>query len=84
MLPANFNFTVVYLHVILDQADLKISDELLVIHPGNNRTCFEIEAIDDTIIEDTEFVNVTVMPMNPDDRVMDGTVSITIMDNDSK
>ena len=72
------------LSTYIDQADLRISDDLLVIYPGNNRTCFEIEAVDDIITEDTEVVNVTVMPMNLNDRVTDGVVSVTIMDNDSK
>jgi hypothetical protein len=62
--------------------DLRIGNNLLFISPGDNRTCFEIEAIDDTIIEDTEVVNVTVIPLNPNDRVMDGTLSVTIVDND--
>ena len=55
---------------------------MLFIYPGDSRTCVEIEAIDDTIIEDTEIVNVTVIPVNPSDRVMDGVVSVTIVDND--
>ncbi len=55
---------------------------MLFIPPGDNRTCFEIEAVDDTIIEDTEVVNVTVISMNPDDRVMGEITSVTIMDND--
>jgi hypothetical protein len=62
--------------------DLRIGNDLLFISPGGNRTCFEIEAVDDTIIEGTEVVNVTVIPLNPNDRVMDGIVSITIMDDD--
>ena len=55
---------------------------MLFISPGDNRTCFEIEAVDDTIIEDTEYVNVTVLPMNPNDRVMDEITLVTIMAND--
>ena len=62
--------------------DLRVRNELPAINPGDNGTCFEIEAIDDTLIEETEVVNVTVMPVNPNDRVMDGTVSVTINDND--
>ena len=67
---------------ISDQTELQISNDLLFIYPGDNRTCFEIEAIDDAIIEGTEVVNVIVMPVNPNDRVMDGTVSVAIIDND--
>ena len=44
--------------------------------------CFNIEAIDDTIIEDTEVVNVTVIPLNPNDSVMDEITPVSIMDND--
>ena len=62
--------------------DLRISDDLLFIHAGDNRTCFEIETVDDTIVEDTEVVNVTVIPMNTNDSVMNGTVSVAITDND--
>ena len=62
--------------------DLRVRNELPVINPSDNRTCFEIEAIDDTLIEETEVVNVTVMPVNPNDRVMDGTVSVAIIDDD--
>ena len=66
----------------LDQMDLKIGNNLLLIPPGDKRACFEIEAVDDTVIEDTEIVNITVLPFNLDDRVMDGVVSVTIVDND--
>ena len=55
---------------------------MLSISLGDNRTCFEIEAVDDTIIEDTEVVNVTVMSTNPNDRIVDEITSVTIMDND--
>ena len=60
--------------------DLRIGDLFLVFHPGDRRTCFEIEAVDDALIEGTEVVNVTVVPLNPINRVLDGTVSVTIMD----
>lgn len=63
--------------------ELNVSNGLIFITPGDNSTCFDIEAIDDTRIEDTEVVNVTVMPLNPNDSVMDGTISATITDNDS-
>ena len=33
-------------------------------------------------MEDTEVVNVTVIPFNPNDRVMDGVVSVTIVNSD--
>ena len=72
---------IIFTFVEIDQTDLRIGD-LLFIHPGDNRTCFEIEAVDDAIIEDTEVVNVTVMSINPNDRVMDEITSVTIMDND--
>jgi hypothetical protein len=62
--------------------DLRIKNSLLFIPPGDSRTCFEIEAVDDTIIEDTEVVKVTVIPLNPNDRVMDGIVYVAIMDDD--
>ena len=55
---------------------------MLFISPGNNKTCFEILAVDDAIIEDTEDVNVTVLPMNPNDRVMNEITFVTITDND--
>ena len=55
---------------------------MLFISPGDNRTCFEILAVDDTITEDTEYVNVTVLPMNPNDRVMDEITFVTIVAND--
>ncbi len=67
---------------VIDQTDLRIREGLLSIPPGDNGTCFEIEAIDDTTIEDTEVVNVTVIPINPNDRVMDEITSVTIIDND--
>jgi hypothetical protein len=76
-------YTIVPLTIfVIDQTDLIISEDLLFISLGDNRTCFEIEAIEDTTIEDTEVVNVTVIPMNPNDRVMDGITSVTILDND--
>ena len=62
--------------------DLRIRDDLLFIRAGDNGTCFEIETVDDTIVEDTEVVNVTVIPMNTNDSVMNGTVSVAITDND--
>jgi hypothetical protein len=62
--------------------DLRIGNNLVFVTPGDNRTCFEIEAIDDNAIEDTEVVNITVISMNPDDRVMDEITSVTITDND--
>ena len=74
----------IFTFVKIDQTDLRIREGLLSINPGDNRTCFEIEAVDDTIIEDTEVVNVTVMPMNPNDRIMDEITSVTIMNNDGK
>ena len=73
---------ILFTFVEIDQADLRIREDLLFISPSDNRTCFEIEAVDDAIIEDTEVVIVTVMPMNPNDRVMDETTSVTITDND--
>ena len=73
---------IIFTFVEIDQTDLRIGEDLLFIYPSDNRTCFEIEAIDDTIIEDTEVVNVTVLPMNPNDRVMDEITSVTITDND--
>ena len=72
----------IFTFVEIDQRDLRIIGDLLSIYPGDNRTCFEIEAVNDTIIEDTEVVNVIVMPMNPNDRIMDEITSVTIMDND--
>ena len=73
---------IIFTFVEIDQTDLRIGEDLLFIYPSDNRTCFEIEAFDDTIIEDTEVVNVTVLPMNPNDRVMDEITSVTITDND--
>ena len=70
------------LFVEIDQLDLRIGEDLLFISPGDNRTCFEILAVDDTITEDTEYVNVTVLPMNPNDRVMDEITFVTITAND--
>ena len=62
--------------------DLRVTNSLLFIYPGDSRTCFEIEAVDDPVIEDTEVVNVTVIPFNPNDRVMNGVVSVTVTDSD--
>ena len=63
--------------------DLRVGNDLpAVIYPRNLRTCFRIEALEDTIAENTEVVNFTVMPLNPNDRVMDGTVSVAIIDDD--
>lgn len=59
-----------------------LSNNLLSIPSGGNRTCFDVEAIDDTIVEYTEIVNVTVTPMNPNDTVLDEITSVTILDND--
>ena len=73
---------IIFTFVEIDQTDLRIREDLLSINSGDNRTCFEIEAVNDTIIEDTEVVNVTVIPMNPNDRVTDEIISVTIMDND--
>ena len=85
--PSNLNHTIDYLsesyHNITDQTELKISNDSFLISPGDNRTCFEIESVDDTIIEDIKVVNVTVIPVNLNDQVMDGVVSVTVMDNDS-
>ena len=78
----NILLLIIFTFVEIDQADLRIREDLLFISPSNNRTCFEIETVDDAIIEDTEVVIVTVMPMNPNDRVMDEITSVTIMDND--
>lgn len=74
-----YNITFV---VLIGQTDLSTREFLLFIDPGAIRTCFEIEAIDDTIAEGTEVVNVTVIPQTPGDSVMDGVVSVAIMDND--
>ena len=76
LLPAHNTF------IEIDQRDLRIGEDLLLIYPGDNRTCFEVEAVDDTIIEDTEVINITVIPMNPNDRAMNEIASVTIMDND--
>ena len=73
---------IIFTFVGIDQMDLRIREDFLFISPGDNRACFEIEAVDDTTIEDTEDVNVTVLPMNPNDRVMDEITSVTITDND--
>ena len=73
---------IIFTFVEIDQMDLRIGEDLLFISPGDNRTCFEISAVDDTITEDTEDVNVTVLPMNPNDRVMDEITFVTITDND--
>ena len=73
---------IIFTFVEIDQTDLRIGEDLLFISPGNNRTCFEILAVDDTIVEDTEDVNVTVLPMNPNDRVMDEITFVSITDND--
>ena len=78
----NILLHIIFTFVEIDQADLRIREDLLFISPGDNRTCFEIEAVDDAIIEDTEVVIVTVMPMNRNDRVMDKITSVTITDND--
>ena len=78
----NILLLIIFTFVEIDQADLRIREDLLFISPSDNRTCFEIEAVDDAIIEDTEVVIVTVMPMNPNDRVMDEITSVTITDND--
>ena len=72
----------IFTFVEIDQTDLRIREDLLFISPGDNRTCVKISAVDDTIIEDTEDVNVTVLPMNPNDRVMNEIMFVTITDND--
>ena len=74
--------SIIIIFAVIDQVDLRVTNSLLFISPGDSRTCFEIEAVDDAIMEDTEVVNVTVIPINPNDRVMDGVVSATITDND--
>ena len=73
---------IIFTFVEIDQTDLRIGEDLLFIPPGDNRTCFEILAVDDTIIEDIEDVNVTVLPMNPNDSVMNEITFVTITDND--
>ena len=70
-------------YTISDQTELKVRNNSFIINAGDNRTCFEIEAVDDDLIEGTEVVNVTVIPLDPNDSVMDGITSVTIVDNDS-
>ena len=75
-------YSICMIIAVIDQVDLRVTNSLLFISSGDSRTCFEIEAIDDAIIEDTEVVNITVIPFNPNDRVMDGVVSVTIVNSD--
>ena len=64
------------------QPEIRVIIESAVIPPGNFVTCFEIEAVDDDITEDNDTAIATVQPLNPNDLVLNGNTSITIIDND--
>ena len=54
----------------------------VVIPPGYHKACFDIEAVDDDIIEPHDLITVTTMAVNPNDVVINGTTTITVIDND--
>ena len=69
--------------IVQGQPEIRVINESAVIPPGNFETCFEIEDIDDDIIEDNDTAIATVQPLNPNDQILNGNTSITIIDNDS-
>ena len=64
-------------------AEIRVTNNSAVIPPGSFQTCFEIEAIEDEIIENKDILRATVQPLNPNDRVLNGSTLITVIDNDS-
>ena len=54
------------------------------ISAGMNRTCFQFEAIDDMIAEDTELFNITIEAVDSADGVDVGTTTVSIIDNDGE
>ena len=71
----NFCFTVV--------KDFNISNQLEVVPVNTSEVCFQLEAIDDEIVEDEEFYTLVVNALNPND-IVDANTTVVILDNDGK
>ena len=55
---------------------------VVVISQGEDKSCFELLAIDDDIIEDDELFTIVVEAIHPNDKGTNTTV--TISDNDGQ
>ena len=64
-------------------SDLTAENVSITITPGMSEACFEILAVDDEIVENDEEFVVTAEADNPND-IVNGNVSINILDNDGE
>ena len=64
-------------------SDLILMDLMAVIPPGASETCFQLQAVDDEIVEDNELFMVMVEAVNPND-VINRTALVMITDNDGE
>lgn len=62
-------------------SDLMLMDFVSVIPPGASESCFQLLAVDDEIIEETEVFMVIVETVNPND-VINKTILVVVTDND--
>ena len=66
-----------------DSSDFAIRNTTSIIPPGLTRSCLQLEAFNDEIVEDDELFTIMYEAVNPRDSV-NGTTSLIICDNDGK
>ena len=66
-----------------DEGDYNITNQPAVIPVGVSQTCFQLVAIDDTIIENEEGFTLVVEAVNSNDVIVDNA-TIAIYDNECK
>lgn len=69
--------------LLLDDNDYNISNFSSVIPVGESQYCFQLVAVDDTIVESDEEFILVVETKNSND-IVSGNVTVVIFDNDSK
>ena len=74
--------TTCLLHPV-DEGDYNITNQLIVIPVGMSQACFQLVAVDDTIVESEEAFIVVIEAIHSND-IVTGNATIVIVDNDSK
>ena len=77
-------YTFYVLPAILDQGDIMVTSRPMSIPQGLTEACLVLEAVDDNIAEDTEFITVSVETLNGLDEAVQNTSTVSILDDDGK
>ena len=66
-----------------DSIELVVTNETILIPPGYTMGCFELMAVNDDVVEIDDRANAVIVAGNPNDRLVNDTTLIILIDNDS-